>query len=103
MATSRASPSGSSFFWKTSVAAGPDLRPAILDAFDLAAANAAPLRSAAPEHRRVDEMIGEHVDRDRNRVAVRMGDRTLSYGELWIRSGDVATRIREAGITARKA
>ena len=71
----------------------------ILDASDLVAANAAPIRSAAPKHRQVAEMIGEQVDRDRNRVAVRTGDRTLSYGELWSRSGNVATRVREAGIT----
>jgi amino acid adenylation domain-containing protein/FkbM family methyltransferase len=73
----------------------------ILDPSDLAAANAAPVRRAAPQHRRIDEVIGEHVNRDRNRVAVRTGDRTLSYGELWTGSENVATRIREAGITAQ--
>ncbi|ARO27477.1 hypothetical protein CO659_06225 [Rhizobium sp. S9] len=72
----------------------------LLDASELANANAAPILRAPPEHRRIDEMIGEQVNRDRNRVAVRTGDRALSYGELWTRSGNVATRIREAGITA---
>lgn len=49
---------------------------------------------------RLHDLIGEQAGRAPNRIAIAMGNRRLTYAELWRDSGRLARRLEDAGVVA---